>query len=76
MNFVTCGHCYYFKPIDFETKSIYKGSNIGVCKLHNIIILTQHTVCEDFLIRSGLFTTCSIPEYCKNKQKNSKHFKF
>ena len=62
---VVCWCCEHFAP----RCEIYEGKEViksGVCGIKMIDISTENRVCEDFLLRSGLFTQRSIPSYCKN----------
>ncbi|MBQ7045828.1 MAG: hypothetical protein IJN65_04980 [Clostridia bacterium] len=60
MSEVLCWCCEHFSLVD-------EDNYIGVCKLDESQKSAYCTVCEEFLIRSGLFTKRTIPDYCKNK---------
>lgn len=58
MEYVKCWCCEYYWPYDDSGKDI--------CLLKNTYISAFDTVCEDFLLNSGLYTNRTIPYYCVN----------
>ena len=38
----------------------------GTCALKNSFVFSENSVCEDFILRKGLYTTRTIPKHCKN----------
>jgi hypothetical protein len=49
-----CAYCDFFEPFEYENKhfKIYKG----LCEKHNIIRNPDDTLCEDFILMSGVYT--------------------
>ncbi len=67
MREVVCWCCEYFELSEISDP-FYKLIH-GIkdcCSLKNKGVNSEDAVCEDFLLRSGLFTKRSIPERCKN----------
>lgn len=62
---VLCWCCEHFLWCD-------EAHNMGICKLTNLQKSVYSTVCEDFLIFSGLYTKRTIPDFCKNYQSKKK----
>ena len=46
--------------------------DLGICLLHNKELPTENRVCEDFILKFGVYTKREIPSYCKHYQKNKK----
>ncbi len=38
----------------------------GLCMLREKIVLGNDSVCDEFIMRKGLYTKREIPDYCKN----------
>ena len=64
MSEVLCWCCKYF--VLLEEHSYEKW--YGICENKNVIILAENKVCEEFILKSGLHTKKTIPDYCRNKE--------
>lgn len=75
MKEVVCYCCEMFKPLD--KLIVYKKDLVnGICMHTNNLCSTESPVCQDFILRKGLFTKRTIPDRCVNyKSKNYKETK-
>jgi len=68
---VVCWCCEEFVPNEYsEYEFAYNKYIDGICRLKNKPCNAQDDVCEDFILRSGLFTKRVIPLHCKNYNKS------
>lgn len=69
MSEVVCWCCEHFEPnyCDSSKRNVISG---GFCKRFNANCLPEDSVCEEFLLRSGLHTSRTIPENCKLYENN------
>ncbi len=68
MKYVECWHCECYDYLSEKTANVPE-SVAGLCTQKDEIVPAHNTVCEEFLLRQGLYTDKEIPEYCKNKNK-------
>jgi len=62
---VVCWCCEHY--IQFENPKTIENLFIdGRCSLLGICRREDNAVCEEFIMRSGLYTKREIPKYCKN----------
>ncbi len=67
MSKVVCWCCEKFVLKETTEIELAYSKNIdGKCTLKNISCTAQDKVCQDFVLRNGLFTKRTIPSYCKN----------
>ena len=67
MNEVVCWCCENYRIF------IDKGNmDLGICLLQKKELPIDSKVCEHFILRRGLYTKRSIPDYCINYSKNKK----
>ncbi len=65
MQEVKCWCCDFFKP-KYESDYFPNVITGGLCEIKGVDRMLEDSVCEEFLIRSGLYTTRTIPDKCKN----------
>ena len=64
MNEVVCWYCENYRIY------INKGNmDLGICLLHKKEMPIENKVCEHFILRLGVHTKKSIPDYCINYKK-------
>ena len=63
MDFVLCYCCDHYDVVFEDT------TELGLCKPCKKIASAYDDVCEQFIMRRGLYTKRAIPDYCKNYKK-------
>lgn len=58
-NTCPCAYCKYFKL--FEYNDAFFAIQNGVCKRHNLICALSDQICEDFVLKSGIYTSKWYP---------------
>ena len=68
---VVCWCCENYNSLN--RLMIINGAFVdGYCLRYNKPCLSESNVCEEFVMRIGLFTKRTIPDYCKNyKEKKN-----
>lgn len=65
MSEMKCWCCEHF--ILYENVEIIDGKlTNGKCIYKNVLRYANNTVCEDFIVRKGLYSKRTIPSHCKN----------
>ena len=68
MSEVLCWCCEHY--FNFDDLKICEGKIVnGTCILKKTLLSASDTVCEEFVLRRGLYTNRTIPNYCKNYNK-------
>lgn len=62
MNVVLCWCCQNYLLIKDEPA----GNEVGYCTIKESRVKYDDAVCCEFILRQGLHTKRSIPDYCKN----------
>ena len=63
MREVTCSACDNYRVIYEHT------TDKGFCIFCEKIVYDEDKVCEEYVLRRGLYTKRTIPSYCKNYHK-------
>ena len=61
---VECWHCENYVWFSVESNNL-----LAVCKIRNECVLACGEVCEQFVLRKGIFTEREVPDYCINYNK-------
>ena len=64
MSEVLCWYCEYFL-VNGED-----GTRNGTCLKIPMMLSPYNEVCEEFIMKKGLHTKRTIPEFCKNYNKS------
>ena len=63
---VVCWCCQNFNSKEYLEIELISGKLVnGICVLKNITCHSEDNVCEEFIIRKGLFIKRIIPSHCK-----------
>lgn len=54
VNSCPCAYCEYFKLVEYEKG--YLNIQKGICRKHDIIRELYDEICEDFILKSGIYT--------------------
>ena len=68
MQEVLCWCCAHWFAFAESQEKIERG----FCEFYNKDCSAYKRVCKDFLLRNGLHTRKTIPEYCENYKENDK----
>lgn len=66
MNIVLCWCCKHYL-LDSKIKN---DGTVGFCEKKKVTLSCNTAVCEDFILRDGLYTHRTIPKYCKQYFKH------
>ena len=62
MDYVLCYCCKNYQLVFEDT------TEQGLCKMRKSVISAYDKVCNEFVMRKGLYTKRQIPDYCKNNK--------